>query len=424
MSTHRIAIIGSGMAGLVAAHALDRAHHQVTLFDTHATTGLSAHSHPFAGGTIDAPLRVMNPQLWRHTIALAQSLGIELYRIRTDMACSWVDAEQMGATWFRSQRRQPFPFPIPSHWHHARVLPVLAWGVYRLRQHLRQLPAYDNSISLQQWLALHPMPQLFWDGCVVPVLLTVCTCDVPTLLQWPAKPLLEFVQLLLQDAGLYRLHGGTQQFAHALQQRIAHRACVQIEAVWQAQEQAYLRTADGQTHDFDHIIVATASQQTGFLDRVQYQRERHCLQQLPHTSGRLVSHTDASCMPRWRRDWAPLHYSMSPDFQRHSFSVWLNPIEESLRSEAAVFQTWQPMLPIAKSSICHETTLSRAVCTPASLQVVQQLAQLQAQSATSRRVWLCGSWWCEGLPILESAVTSAQTVTSWLLPQLVGETRS
>ena len=177
-----------------------------------------------------------------------------------------------------------------------------------------------------------------------------------------------------------------------------------------------MRDAAEHTHAFDHVIVATPTQACGFLDEQQFAHEKQALQQLPYSSGELISHTDSSVMPHQRRDWSPLHYSMRRDFSEHSFSVWLNPIEESLRQQPqAVFQTWNSLSPINDASIVQHTYLTRAVCTPESLLTVKHLQRLQADAPTGqRRLWLCGSWNCDGLPVLESAVTSALTVCQHL----------
>ena len=106
---------------------------------------------------------------------------------------------------------------------------------------------------------------------------------------------------------------------------------------------------------------------------------------------------------------------MRRDFSEHSFSVSLNPIEASLREHPqAVFQSWNSLSPIQDAAIVHHTGLTRAVCTPESLHTVQQLQSLQADAQTQRRLWLCGSWSCDGLPVLESAVTSALAVCAQL----------
>ena len=411
-----IAIVGSGMAGLTAAYVLQQSGHHVTLYESLAKSGLDAHSTPFAGGMVDAPLRVMNPQLWSHTLALAEHLGIPMYRVRTDMACSWMEGEGIGTTWLSSRRQAHVGFPVLGSWRFAKQLPVLALGLYQLKQALLHTDGLDNRLSLAEWMQQYPIHPLLWHGCVVPVLLTVCTCDVETLLGWPARPLLVFVDLLLRDAGLYRLQGGTHALANALKQDVPLLNHTSVSAIHQNHEQIFVRDAAEHTQAFDHVIVATPTQACGFLDAEQFSLEKNLLQQLPYSSGELVSHTDNSVMPRKRHDWSPLHYSMRRDFSAHSFSVWLNPIETSLPDAApAVFQSWNSLSPIDDKTIIQQTRLTRAVCTPASLQVVQQLRRLQAdEHAGERRLWLCGSWSCEGLPILESAVTSALEVCKQL----------
>lgn len=414
-----IAIIGSGMAGLTAAYVLGQHGHRVTVFESQAKSGLAAHSTAFGGGMIDAPLRVMNPQLWSHTLALAAHVGLSLYRVRTDMACSWLEDGHIGATWFSSRRHPRVPVPILGNWRHVAAVPQLAWGLWQLKQALAHRHELDADLSLHAWLQRHPLPNLLWQGCVVPVLLTVCTCDVATLLQWPARRLLHFVDLLLQDAGLYRLHGGTQALASALQQDTLVRCHHAVTAVSQQAQQVWVRDADDQSHRFDHVIVATPTQACGFLDDAQYATEKRLLLQLPYSRGDLVSHTDTSAMPRQRRDWSPLHYSMSRDFQAHSFSVWLNPIEASLANDATpVLQTWNSLTPLQDSAIVQHTHLTRSVCTVDSLRTVKALQNLQAASNHTRRLWLCGSWSCDGLPVLESAVTSALSVCQHLGAQL------
>ena len=186
-----------------------------------------------------------------------------------------------------------------------------------------------------------------------------------------------------------------------------------------------MRDVAEHTRAFDHVIVATPTQACGFLDEQQFAQEKQALQQLPYSSGELISHTDSSVMPHQRRDWSPLHYSMRRDFSAHSFSVWLNPIEESLYQQPqAVLQTWNSLSPIKDAAIVHHTSLTRAVCTPESLHTVQQLRSLQADTQAQRRLWLCGSWSCDGLPVLESAVTSALTVCAQLGATLPLQTAS
>lgn len=97
-----IAIIGSGMAGLAAARILKDAGHTITIFEALPGRGMDSHSIEFDGGIIDAPLRVMNPHLWKNTLSLAAHLGIKTFPVRTYMSCSWL-FEDRTETWLTSK---------------------------------------------------------------------------------------------------------------------------------------------------------------------------------------------------------------------------------------------------------------------------------------------------------------------------------
>ena len=99
------------MAGLAAARILQDAGHRVTIFEALSGRGMDSHSIDFEGGLIDAPLRVMNPKLWKNTLSLATYLGIETFPVRTFMACSWL-FEDKTDTWLTTSRSRIGNFPI------------------------------------------------------------------------------------------------------------------------------------------------------------------------------------------------------------------------------------------------------------------------------------------------------------------------
>ena len=106
-----IAVIGSGMAGLATARILKDAGHNIIIFEALSGRGMDSHSMEFEGGLIDAPLRVMNPHLWKNTLSLATHLGISTYPVRTYMACSWL-FEDKTETWLTTSRSRIGNFPI------------------------------------------------------------------------------------------------------------------------------------------------------------------------------------------------------------------------------------------------------------------------------------------------------------------------
>lgn len=161
------------------------------------------------------------------------------------------------------------------------------------------------------------------------------------------------------------------------------------------------------------MIVATPTNKIEtFLDNQQFADDIALLKKFKFEQGQLVIHTDQSVMPPKRKDWAVLSYMMDRKFTRQQFTVWLNSVEPTLVGKNPVFQTWQPVTEIDPKKIISSVTLTRAVVDS---QTVALNKELQARHHDlNRKVFYCGSWSCDGLPVLESAVTSAMHIAAIL----------
>jgi predicted NAD/FAD-binding protein len=132
------------------------------------------------------------------------------------------------------------------------------------------------------------------------------------------------------------------------------------------------------------------------------------LQAIRYDEGELVVHKDTRLMPKEREDWTAINYMMSQDFKESMFTVWVNPVEPSIREAQPIFQTWNPVLPIEPKHVLSRVSLQRAVVHPGTAKALQTLAQLHAEK--DRKVFFAGSWAFPGVPLLESAVRSAYAV--------------
>ena len=240
----------------------------------------------------------------------------------------------------------------------------------------------------------------------MPVLYTICTCNPKTIGDWPAKPLLVFLRQLTDGDALLRLQGGTPALVDKL---IAGIDIHNSSAITQIKEQDHgvlVKNALSEQYVFDRVIVATPTNKIEqFLDAEQFADDIALLKQFKFEQGNLVIHTDQSVMPPKRKDWAVLSYMMDRKFTRQHFTVWLNSVEPSLVGKTAVFQTWQPVTEIDPKKIISNVSLTRAVVDSHTVALNKELQQRHKD--LKRKVFYCGSWSCDGLPILESAVTSA-----------------
>ncbi len=175
---------------------------------------MDSHSTEFEGGLIDAPLRVMNPHLWKNTLSLAAHLGIQTFPVRTYMACSWL-FEDRTETWLTTSRSRIGNFPIINN---RKGLQQYGWrlvkGMLQLKAAItRFFKSKDQDITLAEFINQNDIEEVFWHGAVMPVLYTICTCNPKTIGEWPAKPLLIFLRQLTDGDALLRIQGGHQHWS-------------------------------------------------------------------------------------------------------------------------------------------------------------------------------------------------------------------
>ncbi len=405
-----IAVIGSGMAGLATARILKDAGHNITIFEALSGRGMDSHSMEFEGGLIDAPLRVMNPHLWKNTLSLATHLGISTYPVRTYMACSWL-FEDKTETWLTTSRSRIGNFPIINN---RKGLQQYGWrlvkGMLQLKTAIAKFfKSKNQDITLAEFINNNDIEEVFWHGAVMPVLYTICTCDPKTIGEWPAKPLLVFLRQLTDGDALLRLQGGTPAFVDKLVQGVNVKSDSTISCVKEVDGKVLVQNEAGESYQFDKVVVATPTTKIeSFLDAEQFADDIALLKKFRFEDGELVIHTDQSAMPPKRKDWAVLSYMMDRKFTRQQFTVWLNSIEPSLVGKSPIFQTWRPVVDIDPKKVISSVKLTRAVVDSDTIALNKELQE--RHKAADRKVYFCGSWSCDGLPILESAVTSAMKI--------------
>ncbi|MFW1666790.1 FAD-dependent oxidoreductase [Acinetobacter ursingii] len=405
-----IAIIGSGMAGLATARILKDAGHTVTIFEALSGRGMDSHSIEFEGGVIDAPLRVMNPYLWKNTLSLATHLGMKMFPVRTYMACSWL-FEDRTETWLTTTRSRIGNFPIINN---KKGIQQYGWrlvkGMLQLKTAINQFfKSKQQDITLAEFINQNHIEEVFWHGAVMPVLYTICTCNPKTIGEWPAKPLLTFLRQLTDGDALLRMQGGTPAFVDRLIDGVDIRSGSAITQVEQQGEKVKVVNTQGEQGLYDRVIVATpTSKVEEFLNAEQFADDIAILKQFRFEDGDLVIHTDTSVMPPRRKDWSVLSYMMDRKFTRQQFTVWMNAVEPTLVGKNPVFQTWRPVTEIDPKKIISTVKLTRAVVDSKTVALNKELQQ--RHKMPNRKVFFCGSWSCDGLPILESAVTSAMHI--------------
>tara|TARA_R110002110_G_scaffold43803_2_gene135645 strand:- start:3565 stop:4908 length:1344 start_codon:yes stop_codon:yes gene_type:complete len=402
-----VAVVGSGMAGLAAAHGCRKAGFDVTLFEARPGHGMDAHAMAVQGGNVDLPLRVMSPRNWHSVLALAAEVGVGTFPVATYASCSWTDRQ----TWFRSGRMPVTGWPWVGSWRYLNRRSLrLARGLWQLRRASAGLAAADASFTLADFLQQQSFDPLFWRGLVLPLLTTICTCDEAQLLAWPAPQLLSLLDEILHGGGLVRLQGGTSALVAALAAAIPAYTGSPVQRLAAREEGIMVHNARGEGGQFDRVILAVQANQLDFLEGEQFQRERQVLDQVRFDSGELWLHRDPRFLPRRTADWSALNFQTDPELARVMFTVLVNAVEPTLASAEPVLQTWNPLYEPDPETVLARVPLQRAVVHTGTAGIHRALAGWHAEP--DRRVFYSGSWAYPGVPLLESAVRSAQAVVA------------
>ena len=408
----KIAIIGSGMAGLAAGWFCHQTGREVTILEAHHRRGMDAHTILFGesgqSGHVDIPLRVMNTHSWPSVLELCRRVGVETFPVHTPVACSWMD----GATWFRTESFRIGKRTVP--WTGSRFLLTAApyrilWGFYRLSREVGELESSD--LTLGDFVQLKRPDPLFWKGLILPLLTTICTCSQDSLNRWPAGQVLKLLNRIVFGTELLRMSGGTRALAGKLGESLKWYSGNHVKRLDIRSQGIFLHSEKAALGPFSRVICAVQANQLGFLPP-NFSRERNLLSSFSYDTGTLWTHRDHRFMPQRRNDWRPLHYQMSDGFDPSMFTVWVNPIEPTLAGSEPVFQTWNPLFEPEPQTVLSAVPLQRAVVSRQNSALLTELARIHKEP--DRRVFFCGSYAAPGVPLLESAVCSSLRLVRYL----------
>lgn len=308
----RIAIIGSGVAGLVSAHLL-HPDHDVVLFEADARLGGHAHTHDMElDGTlhpVDTGFMVFNHRCYPLLTALFDELGIESRP--SDMSFSVAD-EHTGVQW-RSSNLATI-FAQPRNLFRPSFLRMLV-DIVRFNKAAKALLAEPLNVgfTLDDFLAQGRFSQSFIDWYLIPMGAAIWSADAERFAEFPAASLFRFFDnhglLTLTDQPQWRtVVGGSITYVQAIGRRLGGRVRLNapVATIERADGDVVVTLTSGETQRFDHVVIATHSDQALRMLVSPTPAEREILSAIGYQSNRSTLHTDDGLMPtrhRARASW-------------------------------------------------------------------------------------------------------------------------
>jgi predicted NAD/FAD-binding protein len=311
-----VAVVGSGVAGLVAAYALS-ARDRVTLFEADTRIGGHAHTHYVDRGDgytvgVDTAFLVHNDRTYPTLCRLFAELGIATRE--TDMSMSVRDdgsgLEYAGA------RGTGGLFPSWSTLTRPRYLLMLA-EIKRFHAAATLLLQTDTDETVGRFVDRHGFSRYFVDHFMTPLVAAVWSCPPGQAMRYPARYLFVFLEhhgmLSVFGSPAWRtVVGGSANYVEAILTRIDEiHAGVPVTSVQRVA--GGVAVTAGATRVFDAAVIATHPDQALLMLAEPTAAERRVLGAIPYCANHAQLHTDESVLPRHRRARASWNYLVTPN---------------------------------------------------------------------------------------------------------------
>lgn len=326
----RVAVIGAGVSGLVAAHLLHR-EHEITVYEAGAHAGGHTNTVTVREGprelAVDTGFIVLNDRNYPSFTRLLAKLGVATQPTHMSFSVSAeaIDFEYAGTP--AGLFAQPRNLARPSFW---RMLADLL----RFNRELARVEPGDGE-PLADFLARHSFSAPFVERLIVPQVAAVWSADPRQMSSFPVGFLAEFFanhgMLGFRDRPRWStVAGGSRRYVSALiapfRDRIRLRS--PVRAVRRLPTHVEVRAEGGEAESFDQVVIATHSDQALAMLADPSRAEREVLGAIPYQRNEAVLHTDSSLLPRRRAARAAWNYHLlERPSERSTVTYWMNHLQ-------------------------------------------------------------------------------------------------
>jgi uncharacterized protein len=430
-SLPRVAIVGSGISGLAAAHAL-RGQAHITLFEAGDYFGGHTHTvdvtlpgaidgRPVTHG-VDTGFLVFNERTYPNLIRLFAELGVDTARSDMSFSVKVPDAiNGSGLEWSGSSLSSVFA--QRSNLVRPKFLRMLA-DIVRFNRITTALARSGGDADMQQplgdFLRAEKFSDPFRDWYFLPMMGCIWSCPTDQMLQFPVATMIRFCHnhgliQITDRPQWWTVTGGARNYVEKIIAAIADkRLNTPVHSVRRDEAGVGIVTDMGAEH-FDKIILAAHSDESLALLDAPSAAERETLGAIRYQPNRAVLHTDASVLPKRKLAWAAWNYERAQSKGGESAGVCLHYLLNMLQPlpfAQPVVVSLNPVREIARKHIMGEFNYAHPVFDGAAIRAQKSVPLLQGRQNT----FFCGAW--TGYGFHEDGLKSGLEAARLLLAQI------
>jgi predicted NAD/FAD-binding protein len=399
----KIAVVGSGISGLVSAHVLSR-RHDVVLLEADARVG--GHTHTFdvdEGGRtvpVDTGFIVFNQRTYPNFLALLGRLGV-----------SWKESDMSFSV--RSDRRD-FEYGAPAL---SALLaqkrnlldPRFLRMLYDIPRFYREAKE-GSEIPLLEWLEARGYSRGFIEDHLLPLVGSVWSSSSQGVREFPARFLARFFENhgfleVKKEFPWLTIRGGSREYVRAILGSFSGevRAGSPVERITRS-DGVVVKVAGQEAERFDHVVLAVHADQALRMLSDPSPLETELLGRFPYRANQVRLHTDERVMPRRRKAWASWNYQLDDQGQDGAtVTYWMNRLQTP-DTRRDYFVTLNRNRAVADDRTILDLTYEHPVFSSPGVAAQKRHAELIGHRSTS----YCGAYWRNGFH--EDGVVSALAV--------------
>lgn len=414
----KIAIIGSGIAGLTCAYVLNR-RHDIRVYE--AGSWIGGHTHTvdvsLNGETqsVDTGFIVFNDWTYPNFIRLLGQIGVKFKPTEMSFSvCDPASGLEYNGNNLNSLFAQRRNLLSPGFW--GMLRDILRFNKAALLDLQQQRIAADTTLG--DYLKNQGYGERFIQHYIVPMGSAIWSMSRVQMLGFP----LQFFVRFFKNHGLLSVNnrpqwcvieGGSSRYIEPL--TAPFRQHIRLDCPVQRVERdelgVIIHSAAG-SERFDKVVFACHSDQALQLLASPSQAEREILQALPYADNDVVLHTDTRLLPRRRLAWASWNYRLDTSGEKAAAVTYDMNILQGLKSDTTFCVSLNQTAAIDPTQILARFTYAHPQYSLDAVAAQGRWNELQG----AQHSFYCGAYWANGFH--EDGVVSALRVAQAFGEQL------
>ena len=411
MKPLKIAVVGTGIAGNIAAYRLHRAGHAITVYEADDRIGGHTHTHRIElDGEVqhvDTGFIVFNDLTYPNFVALLDELGVESqpssmsFSVRNDT--SGIEYNGTSLNGLFAQRRN-------------LLRPGFIGMLAEILRFHREAPALlrddVDEMSLGAYLETHRFGGRFVDDYLLPMGAAIWSTDPARMFEFPARFLVRFLHnhgmLTVDDRPVWRvIRGGSARYVERLVVSFRDRIRLNsaVRQIRRRPDGVVVHVRGREAERYDHVFIACHSDQALRLLADPSDEEREILGAIPYQRNEALLHCDTSLLPRLPRARAAWNYHRLRGPRAGVTLTYDMNVLQGLRSRRTFCVTLNASERVDPDLVLSRMEYMHPLFTPAGAAAQRRHHEISGAARTHGRTHYCGAYWRYGFH--EDGVASA-----------------